>query len=333
MERKRKSSFIMLRVTYVAVSLLFCVVLLEGCSFVLPLGKATSLVETSVGGTGRDKVLLVDVSGMISGKKRSRALGLMERPSLVERVKEELEKAEEDNAVKAVVLRINSHGGTVTASDIIHHEVEQFKERTGKVIIAEMLDVAASGGYYIAAAADTIIAHPTTVTGSIGVAAFKFNARGLMEKVGVEDETILSGDKKDIGSPMRALTPEEREILQSIIDDLYERFLDVVAEGRKEIGREKLREIADGRVYSARQALDLKLIDEIGYLDDAIEAAKSEAGLEKARVVTYGRPSDYKGSIYSLAGVGLPSTINLIGLDGEALVERFGMRIMYRWMP
>ena len=333
MERKRKCNIFTWRVTYVAVTLLFSMIVLEGCSFVLPLGKADSLVETTVGGEGGDKVLLIDISGMISGRKRSAALGLMERPSLVDRVKEELEKAEKDKAVKAVVLRINSHGGTVTASDIIHHEVLQFKERTGTVIVAEMLDVAASGGYYIAAASDTIIAHPTTVTGSIGVAAFKLNAQGLMEKVGLEDETIISGDKKDIGSPLRALTPEEREILQSIIDDMYERFLNVVAEGRKEIGREKLREIADGRVYSARQALDLKLIDTIGYLDDAIEAAKKEAGIEKARVVTYGRSSDYKGSIYSLSRVGLPPTINLIGLDGAALVERFGMRFMYRWMP
>jgi protease-4 len=303
-----------------------------GCSFVIPISGVRPLAEETVGGEGRDKILLIDISGMISGKKRSAALGLTERPSLVEQVKEALDKAEKDGAVKAVILRINSHGGTVTASDIIHHEIKGYKERTGAVVIAEMLDVAASGGYYIATAADTIIAHPTTVTGSIGVVLFKLNVEGLMEKVGLEEESIKSGDMKDIGSPFRGMTSEEREILQGVIDTMYERFLDVVADGRK-IERRKLREIADGRIYTARQALDLNLIDEIGYLDDAIEEAKKAAGLEEARVVTYGRPSDYRGSIYSLSDLNLSVMSNLIGIDGEELMERLSMSFMYRWMP
>jgi protease-4 len=303
-----------------------------GCSFVIPISGVRPLAEKTVGGEGRDKILLIDISGMISGKKRSAALGLTERPSLVEQVKEALDKAEKDGAVKAVILRINSHGGTVTASDIIHHEIKGYKERTGAVVIAEMLDVAASGGYYIATAADTIIAHPTTVTGSIGVVLFKLNVEGLMEKVGLEEESIKSGDMKDIGSPFRGMTSEEREILQGVIDTMYERFLDVVADGRK-IERRKLREIADGRIYTARQAIDLNLIDEIGYLDDAIEEAKKAAGLEEARVVTYGRPSDYRGSIYSLSGLNLSVMSNLIGIDGEELMERLSMSFMYRWMP
>jgi protease IV len=315
---------------------LFMVILLllfsTGCSFVIPISGVRPLAEKTVGGEGRDKILLIDISGMISGKKRSAALGLTERPSLVEQVKEALDKAEKDGAVKAVILRINSHGGTVTASDIIHHEIKGYKERTGAVVIAEMLDVAASGGYYIATAADTIIAHPTTVTGSIGVVLFKLNVEGLMEKVGLEEEAIKSGDMKDIGSPFRGMTSEEREILQGVIDTMYERFLDVVADGRK-IERRKLREIADGRIYTARQALDLNLIDEIGYLDDAIEEAKKAAGLEEARVVTYGRPSDYRGSIYSLSDLNLSVMSNLIGIDGEELMERLSMSFMYRWMP
>ncbi len=316
--------------------MLFMVILLllfsTGCSFVIPISGVRPLAEKTVGGEGRDKILLIDISGMISGKKRSAALGLAKRPSLVEQVKEALDKAEKDGAVKAVILRINSHGGTVTASDIIHHEIEGYKERTGAVIIAEMLDVAASGGYYIAAAADTIIAHPMTVTGSIGVVLFKLNAEGLMEKLGLEEESIKSGDMKDIGSPFRGMTSEEREILQDVIDTMHERFLDVVADGRK-IEKRKVREIADGRIYTARQALDLKLIDEIGYLDDAIETAKKAAGLEAARVVTYGRPSDYRGSIYSLSDLNLSVMSNLIGIDGEELMERLSMSFMYRWMP
>ncbi len=313
--------------------ILFLLHVLAGCSFVLPITEVRPLEERVIGGKGKDKVLLVDISGMISGKKRLRAFGFKEKPSLISRVKEELEKAEEDGTIKAIVLRINSHGGTVTASDIIHHEIKEYKKRTKAIVVTQMLDVATSGGYYIATATDRIVAHPTTVTGSIGVVAFKLNAQGLMEKIGLADETVKSGDKKDIGSPLRAMTPEEREILKGIINNMYERFLEVVVEGRKEIDRERLKDIADGRIYSAKQALDLKLIDKIGYLDDAIELAKEEAGIKDAKIITYARPSDYRSNIYSSSDFQLPSTINLINIDADTFMERFNTRFMYMWMP
>src|SRR5262249_39001215 len=159
-------------------------------------------------------------------------------------------------------------GGTVTASDIIFRELEEFKRTTGRAVVASMLDVAASGGYYIALAADTIVAHPTTVTGSIGVIMISLNAEGLMQKVGLATATIKSGERKDMGSPFRQLTSEERAIFQAVIDDLYRQFVSKVVE-RRNIPAATATALADGRIYTAEQALGHKLVDRIGYLPEA----------------------------------------------------------------
>jgi len=272
----------------------------------------------------------MDISGIILDKEED-FMSLRTMPRLTARIKEELDKASEDSRVMAVVLRVNSPGGTVTTCDIINHELKKFKQKTGKIVVAELMDVAASGGYYIAAASDRIVAHPTTITGSIGVVAYNINASGLLEKIGITNETIKSGDKKDIGSPLRPMTDEERKILQGIIDSLYSRFLDAVAEGRKEIAKEEFKGIADGRVYTAEQALKIKLIDRIGYLDDAIELAKSEAGIKDATIVTYARPGSYRSNIYSAWD--MPSIINLVNIDAGSFMGFPGIRFMYLWMP
>ena len=165
-----------------------------------------------------------------------------------------------------------------------------------------MMDVAASGGYYVATAADEIVAHPTTITGSIGVIAMKFNVQGLFEKIGVESRAIKSGDMKDIMTPFRPATAEEIKIMQAIIDQMNGRFIDVIVDGRKPLPREAVVKLADGRIYTAGQALDLKLIDRVGYLDEAIEGVKKSLKLEKASIVVYHRAGSYKGTIYSEAG-------------------------------
>lgn len=314
--------------------IIFAVLLAQGCvSINIP--KAGPLAEQAIGGKGADKILIMDISGMIWDKEEQDLMGLKTTPRLTARIKEELDKAAEDKWVKAVVLRINSPGGTVTACDIIHHELKNFKKKTEKIIVAEFMDVAASGGYYIAAASDRIVAHPTSITGSIGVVAYNINASGLLEKIGITNETIKSGDKKDIGSPLRPITDEERGILQGIINSLYNRFLDAVVEGRREIPRDELKKIADGRVYAAEQALKLKLIDRIGYLDDAIEAAKSEAGIKDATIITYARPGSYKSNIYSAWDMpsALGGTINLVNIDAGSFMGSLGMRFMYVWIP
>ena len=208
------------------VILLSLLTLLSGCFFNIQLlPKVEPLEEKDVSGAGADKIVLMDLSGMISEEEKGSSL--VPEPNLVAQIKEELKKAAHDPAVKAVVLRINSPGGTVTASDILHHELEGFKKQTGKKVVVSIMDLGASGGYYVAVAADKIVAHPTTVTGSIGVIMLSVNVQGLLEKIGVTGTAIKSGDKKDMGSPLRPMTEEERQLFQGIINQMYDRFVSV----------------------------------------------------------------------------------------------------------
>lgn len=309
---------------------IFLSIFLAGC-IVIGLPRTQPLKEKIIGGSGEAKVLVMDISGIISEDEPGGSI-LQEKPRITARIREELDKAAGDSAIKALILRINTPGGAVTSCDIISHEIKAFKKNTKVPVVAELMDTAASGGYYIASASDMIIAHPTTVTGSIGVISYSVNASGLLEKIGIANQTIKSGDKKDIGSPLRPMTGEERQILQSVIDSMYDRFLDVVVEGRRgAIPKDDLRKIADGRVLTAGQALDLKLIDSIGYMDDAIEAAKKLAGVKEARVVTYAPPSAYKNNVYSGLPQ-MPSQVNLINID-PGLSRKFGTSFMYIWMP
>ncbi|MBI1911681.1 MAG: signal peptide peptidase SppA [Deltaproteobacteria bacterium] len=303
---------------------------LSGC-VMIALPGVEPLKEKSIAGEGKDKILLIDISGIITENEDSNVFGVQTKQKITARVKEEVSRASEDEDVKAVILRINTPGGSVTTCDIIRHEIQNLKKKRNIPVVAEFMDVAASGGYYIASAADVIVAHPTTVTGSIGVIAFNVNASGLMDKLGLTNQSIKSGDKKDIGTPLRPMTEDERQILQSIINGMYDRFLDVILEGRnKSFSREELRKIADGRIYTASQAKDLKLVDSIGYLDDAIEAAKEKAGIKEARVITYTAPRAYKNNIYSMMEQP-PAEINLINIDTG--FRKPGLSFMYLWMP
>ncbi len=305
-----------------------------GCAINVPItGKVKPLEEEVVSGEGDDKVLVVDISGVISGKKRKGFLGLGSRPSMVARIKEELKKAREDDDIKALVLRIDTPGGTVTASDIIYHEVMEFKEERGVKVVACIMGLGTSGGYYAAVAADKIVILPTGITGSIGVILLKVNMEGLMEKIGVQSEFVMSGDKKDSGQPFRPLSPEERKLLQGIIDSLFQRFVTVVDESRPGVDLKDRKDLTDGRVFDAQQAREFGLVDQIGYLEDAIELAKKVAGIKEARVIVYKRPGDYKNNIYSLGG-GAPQSTGLIGSE----LAGFGKRalnpdFMYLWMP
>jgi protease-4 len=257
------------------------------------------LKEKTISGYGRDKVLLMEVSGLIL-EGPHRLLGLMRGATSPSRVKEELDKASQDGRIKAVVVKINSPGGTVSAADVILHELKSFKRSKGVPVVVCLQGLATSGGYYVAQAGDTIIAYPTCITGSIGVIAMKFNLRGLMDKVGVDDDVVKSGKWKDFWSPFRPATPQEKEMMQHVIDDFYRSFVDVVAQGRH-LNLKQVRAVADGRIFTASQARDLGLVDQLGYLDDALELAKAKAGLKAgARVITYHRPGSYKPTIYSL---------------------------------
>lgn len=299
-------------------------------NIVLPTGSKP-FKEKRLSGEGKNKILLLDLSGVISSRERSGTFSV--QPSLVADIKEALDKAANDPKVKGVILRINSPGGTVTASDLIYNELINFKERTGIKIIATIMDLGASGGYYAAVAADKIIAHPTTITGSIGVIMVNMNMQGLFEKIGLRGITIKSGAKKDMGSPFRQMTKDEEALFQGVIDHLYSRFVSVVAAGRKDLGEEEVRRIADGRIYTAAQALELGLIDKIGYLEDAITLAKEESGLKEAQVVTYYRPGSYKTNIYSRGLYPLPQTVNLVNFDFRSILTGGSPQFMYLWMP
>jgi protease IV len=290
------------------------------------------LEEETVEGHGGAKIVLTDLSGFLSDESTSSVLSIGTPPPRVPplvRLREELKKAAEDKDVKALLLRINTPGGTVTASDIMFREIESFKQSTKKPVIAVMMDVAASGGYYVALAADTIIAHPTTVTGSIGVIMVTVNAEGLMQKLGVATSAIKSGERKDMGSPFRAMLPEERAIFQTIIDDLQRQFVAKVA-ARRRLSPDVVRTLADGRVYTAQQALDSKLVDRIGYMPDAVEAARTAAGVDTAKVVVYKRPREYRATYYATAQsetAGLDSVARFAALMGA------GPKFLYLWAP
>ena len=306
-----------------------------GCFVVLgnPLGvlqRERPLEETTVEGEGRDKVLLVDISSVITDLPTRHAFGLIEEESTVGRVQSELKKAAKDERVKALVLRINSPGGGVTASDEVYGELVGFKREHKVPVVAALGDLAASGGYYVACAADQVVAHPTTVTGSIGVILVNLNLEGLLGKIGVRNETFKAGEHKDLLSPLRGATPEERRIVQSILDSLHARFVAVVREARPKLDTGRLAELTDGRIFDASQALTAGLVDRIGGLRDAIDVAKRSAGLETARVVMYRRADERRENIYSRAGS--PAQVNLLPVDLGALGGG-GPRFMYLWAP
>jgi protease-4 len=216
-----------------------------------------------------DKVAIVRIEGPIIDSKNAI---------------EEIKDYTKDSSVKAIVLRVDSPGGAVAPSQEIYEEVR--KAAGKKTVVVSMGSVAASGGYYISSAATRIIANPGTLTGSIGVIMEIPNIEGLMNKVGIKTEVIKSGRHKDIASVFRGRSKEEREILQAVLDDVHEQFIKAVAEGRKMLP-DDVRKIADGRVFTGRQAQKLGLVDEIGNLEDAIKVASKLAGIKgEPQVVT-----------------------------------------------
>lgn len=235
-----------------------------------------------MGGVG----ILALVTGATRGSVKSKLPIAQDRIAVVrienviylsEKIVERLTVLEEDASVKGIVLRINSPGGGVAPSQEIYEAVRSFR-KSGKLVVASLGSVAASGGYYIACAADTIMANPGTVTGSIGV-IFEFPyVEELLKKIGVDMEVIKSGRYKDAGSPTRKLTTEERALFQAVIDDTWEQFVAAVADGRS-MKPEEVKRIADGRIFTGRQAMNEGLVDTLGTFEDAKKMAKKACGL------------------------------------------------------
>jgi len=293
------------------------------------------LVETQIQGDRlmfiTDKIAIIDVDGLLVNRQRRGLIRRGENP--VSLFIEKLDRAARDESVKAVVLRLNSPGGTVAASDIVYHHLRRFKERTGKPVIASVLGLGCSGAYYVACGCDGIVAQPSSVTGSIGTILQTFSVAGTMEKIGVKAVTIKSGQLKDMASPLHDLSDEERDVLQGIIDHFYQQFLKVVEDTRKTIDKQKLQELADGRVFTAEQALREGLIDRIGYLDDGIEWAKEKAGVQRGRVVIYHRPSGYKPNAYGLASASAEGLNPLINIELPDWLNTGGAQFLYLWQP
>jgi protease-4 len=227
-----------------------------------------------------------------------------------------IKKYRDNNAIKAIVLRVQSPGGGVAASQEIYQAIKS--TRAAKPVVCSMGEVAASGGYYIACACDTIMANPGTLTGSIGVIMEFMVAEELIKKVGLKFEVLKAGQNKDLGSPFRQMTPEERALLQGMIDDVHSQFIEAVAEGRKLIP-DSVRLFADGRVFSGRQALALRLVDKMGTLEDAIKLAADMAGLkEKPKIF---RERKKKPTLFDLLVKGVDEITNL---------DNSGVRLQYR---
>ncbi len=191
----------------------------------------------------------------------------------------ELKRFSENPSVKAIVIRIDSPGGGVVPSQEIYNAVKRVRSKHNKAVIASMGSVAASGGYYIAAATDRIVANPGTLTGSIGVIMETANVEGLLQKIGVEGVVIKSGKYKDVGSPLRKMSTEERGLLQGVMDDVHKQFIEAVAEGRS-LELRAAQALADGRIFTGRQAKEAKLVDELGDLEEAIQLAAEVVGIE-----------------------------------------------------
>lgn len=301
-------------------------------------GARDELEETTVMGKGgwfAPKIAMIDVTGVLVDVRRPGLIAAGENP--VDVFAEGLRKARMDNRVQAVVLRINSPGGAVTTTDLMYREVMRFREETGKPVVVQMGDVAASGGMYLACAGDHIIAFPTTVTGSIGVIMQTVNFSEGMRKIGIRADAITSGPNKALASPFEPMPAEHRAILQNLVNEFYGRFRSVVVERRPGLAAEHLARVTDGRVVSGADAAAIGLIDATGDLHDAFETAKRLAKLDQAIMVKYHRPLMHVASPYAGAPIGGGGTdINLVNVQlandlGLGAGETSGF--FYYWDP
>lgn len=277
-------------------------------------------------GNEMEKIAVLDLNGVIQDTGEATSVftsagynhkGFMKK----------LEQVKDDSSVKAVIIQVNTPGGGVVESAQIHDKIKEIQEETKKPVYISMGSMAASGGYYVSAPADKIFASPETLTGSLGVIMQSVNYAGLAEKYGVDFVTIKSGPYKDIMSPSREMTEEEKKILQDMINNSYEGFVKVISEGRN-MPVAKVKEIADGRIYDGRQAKELNLIDEFGYVEDVIETMKKDHNLKDAKVVKYTENLGI-GSMFSMgAQKMMGNDIEMAGLM-KLLSQPNSPRLMY----
>lgn len=293
------------------------------------------------------KVAMIDLRGVIVDARTPGLFG--SGPSVLDETLAHFERARSDDAVKAVVLRINSPGGSVTASDVLAREIERFREESGKPVVASMGDVAASGGYYVALACDAIMAHESTLTGSIGVIFPTINMSSGLARIGIVSRPVVSGPNKNIADPISPMQDEHYTILQGVVDDMYERFRTRVVEHRPGLDAARLDELTDGRILTGAAARGAGLIDATGDLRDAFDKAKELAGLPSARLVKYSSDGVAPRTPYAIAGgdpragsgfvgdqtapAGARSVeINLLSIEMGTMLGSSPMAY-YLWMP
>jgi protease-4 len=313
---------------------LFGTLALGGC-INIPLNARKPLNYYDLAGQGDAIVYLMRIDGIITSETSVRGVITGESiPGTVEQVRFQLDRIEADGVpLRGLIVRINSPGGTVTASDIIHHELLAFKQRHRVPVVVLMMDVAASGGYYVAMAGDSLVAHPTTTTGSLGVIVPGLNVAALMEQYGLEDTSIASGPMKDLLSMTRPVRADHVAVVQSVVDDLHQRFIKVIQDGRGNRLKAPVRNLADGRIYTANQALAAGLVDKVGYFDEAVAEMRRLTGLHQFRIVTLSvEPEQGEANLYMAQpnrtrAQGSP-VAGLLGLEQGQMAPFY-----YLWIP
>lgn len=272
-----------------------------GCVYVnVPLDFGDRNRLYSVEGVGDAAIAIISIKGQISDKAISRSWPVGSGYSMVQSVKNALKDIKKNSKVKTLILEIDSPGGSVTASDMIYHAVLTFKKTTKIRVIAWISELGASGAYYIAGAADLIMASPTALVGSIGVIASNYNIKGLLDKVGVEARSIKSGKYKDFLSPVKEMTEEERLLMQAVVDSFHRRFVQIVAKSRPQLSQKKVEALANGEVYTADQAKELGLIDRVSYLDEVIDQVKGQLQLKDMQIIHYAFQTHTNQSVQAL---------------------------------
>ena len=276
------------------------------------------------------RVAIIDITGAITNYAKPSLLKQGENPVSV--IYEKLQVARKDKRVRALILRINSPGGTVTASDDIYRQIIRFKQETGMPVVALFMDLAASGGYYVACASDYIVTYPTSITASIGVIMQTISIKPALQRWGIEPRAITSGPNKAVGSPLESMTDAQSQILQQLVDDFYARFVDTVKTSRPNIDPKDLPWLTDGRIISGMTAVKVGLADELGDLQTAFTVAKQMANIKRAELVRFHRPLNYIGSPYANSPVNAPQTqVNIASLNiGNGMSDHSG-GFYYLW--
>ena len=289
-------------------------IMLIGVVAVLATGRQGIFTEEVIqAGPRISKIVVISVGGIIDDEK-------------ARDIYSQLNAARQDKHIKGLIIRVNSPGGTISGSDQIYNEIRKYRDQTKKPVVAFMQGIAASGGYYTSVACEKIVAEPTTITGSIGVIMGHFVFQELLEeKLGIEPVIIKSGEKKDWPSPFQSPKAEQKQYLKDkLIAPAYERFVQVVAEGREVLTLDDVNRLADGSIYGAYEALNENLIDEIGYLDEAIKLILALANIKKAQVVEYRRPFSFAHFLNS-------RNDDAIKFDRATLYELITPELLYLW--